>query len=45
MDPNLVAQPKPRTYRFEDDKLIYSGVEKLEPSGESHWTMTWERVK
>jgi hypothetical protein len=44
-DPGLVAQPKPRTYRFEGGKLIYSGTEKLEPSGESHWTMIWERVK
>ena len=45
MDPNLVAQPKPRTYRFENDRLIYSGTEKLPPSGESHWTMIWEKVK
>jgi hypothetical protein len=44
-DPNLVAQPKPRSYRMENDKLIYSGSEKLEPKGESHWTMTWQRVK
>jgi hypothetical protein len=44
-DPNLVAQPKPRTYRFENDRLIYSGTEKLPPSGESHWTMIWEKVK
>ena len=44
-DPNLVAQPKPRNYRFENDKLIYSGTEKLSPSGESHWTMTWEKIK
>jgi hypothetical protein len=45
LDPNLVGQPKPRSYRFENEKLIYSGTEKLEPVGESHWTMTWERVK
>jgi hypothetical protein len=45
LDPNLVGQSKPRTYRFEGDKLIYSGTEKLEPSGESHWTMTWEKAK
>jgi hypothetical protein len=44
-DPNLVAQPKPRSYRFENDKLIYSGTEKLQPTGESHWTMTWQKVK
>jgi len=45
IDPNLVGQPKPRSYRFENDKLIYSGSEKLDPVGESHWTMTWEKVK
>jgi hypothetical protein len=45
MDPNLVGQAKPRSYRFENDRLIYSGTEKLSPSGESHWTMIWERVK
>jgi hypothetical protein len=44
-DPNLVGQAKPRSYRFDGDKLIYSGTEKLEPSGESNWTMTWEKVK
>jgi hypothetical protein len=44
-DPNLVGQSKQRSYRFENDKLIYSGTEALSPSGESHWTMTWEKVK
>jgi Lipocalin-like domain len=44
-DPNLVAQPTPRSYRFESNKLIYSGTEKREPSGESNWTMIWEKVK
>jgi len=45
LDPNLVAQAKQRNYRFDGDKLIYSGTEKLEPIGESHWTMVWEKVK
>jgi hypothetical protein len=45
LDPNLAEQSKPRSYKFEGDRLIYSGVEKLEPTGESHWTMTWEKVK
>lgn len=45
LDPNQVDQPKPRNYKFEGDKLIYSGVEKLEPAGETHWTMVWEKVK
>jgi hypothetical protein len=45
LDPNLIGQPKPRSYKFEGDKLIYSGTEKLEPSGESNWTMIWEKIK
>jgi hypothetical protein len=45
LNPNLVAQPQPRSYRFENDKLIYYGTEKLDAGGESHWTMTWERLK
>jgi hypothetical protein len=45
LNPNLVAQPQPRSYRFEDGKLIYYGTEKLDTGGESHWTMTWERLK
>jgi hypothetical protein len=45
LDPNLVDQPKPRSYKFESGKLIYTGIEKLDPIGESHWTMTWKRVK
>jgi hypothetical protein len=45
LNPNLVNQPQPRSYRFENDNLIYYGIEKLETGGESHWTMTWERLK
>ncbi|HEX8926868.1 MAG TPA: lipocalin-like domain-containing protein [Terriglobales bacterium] len=43
-DPNEVGQPKPRKYRFEQGRLIYSGTEKR-PDGEVVWTMTWERVE
>jgi hypothetical protein len=45
LDPNLVGQAKLRNYKFENEKLIYSGTEKLESIGESHWTMVWEKVK
>ena len=45
LDPNDAGHPKPRDYRFEDGRLIYSGAEKQESGGESHWTMIWERVK
>jgi hypothetical protein len=41
----LVGQAKLRNYKFENEKLIYSGTEKLESIGESHWTMVWEKVK
>jgi hypothetical protein len=44
-DPTLAGEPKPRSYRFEEGRLIYSGAEKIDTGGESHWTMTWERVK
>ncbi len=44
-DPNLIAQPKPRSYRFENERLIYSGSERIAPGGESHWTMIWEKMK
>ena len=44
-DPNQVGQPKPRTYKFENGKLVYTGTEPLEAGGETHWTMVWERVK
>jgi hypothetical protein len=44
-DPNLVRQPKPRSYRFDPDgHLVYSGTEKGD-EGETHWEMIWERVK
>ena len=43
--PDLVDQPKPRTYKFEKGKLVYTGTEPFEGGGETHWTMTWERVK
>lgn len=45
LDPNLVDQQKPRSYAFENDRLVYRGVEKLDPIGESHWTMIWAKVK
>ncbi len=44
-DPNLVGQAKPRTYKFENGHLIYTGTEPLESGGESHWTMVWARAK
>jgi hypothetical protein len=44
LDPNQVGQPKPRKYRFEQGRLIYSGAEKR-PDGEVVWTMTWEKVQ
>jgi hypothetical protein len=43
-DPNLVGSPKPRTYRFENGQLIYTGSEPFEQGGETHWTMIWEKV-
>lgn len=43
-DPNLVGSPKPRTYKFENGQLIYTGAESLDEGGESHWTMIWEKV-
>ncbi|HWR36194.1 MAG TPA: lipocalin-like domain-containing protein [Clostridia bacterium] len=43
-DPNIVGQPKPRTYRFDGDRLIYSGSESGE-QGETRWEMVWERVR
>jgi hypothetical protein len=42
--PDEVGQPKPRNYRFEQGRLIYSGTEKR-PDGEVVWTMTWEKVE
>jgi hypothetical protein len=45
INPNLVAQAQPRSYRMEGDRLIYYGTDKLEAGGESHWTMTWERLQ
>jgi hypothetical protein len=44
-DPTLAGQSKPRRYRFEGGRLIYSGVETMDSGGKSHWTMIWERVK
>ena len=44
-DPDLVGSPKPRTYKFENGKLIYNGADPYEGGGETHWTMVWERVK
>lgn len=44
-DPNLGGQPKPRTYKFDNGNLVYTGTEPLEGGGETHWTMVWERVK
>jgi hypothetical protein len=43
-DPNLVGAPKPRTFRFENGQLIYTGTDRLDEGGESHWTMIWEKV-
>jgi len=42
-DPNLAGHAKPRNYRFENGRLVYSGTDKT-PEGEVVWTMTWERV-
>jgi hypothetical protein len=44
-DPNIVGQAKPRNYKFENGKLIYTGTEPFEGGGETHWTMVWEKVK
>ena len=44
IDPNLVDQPKPRNYRFEAGRLIYSGTESTS-NGESKWVMIWDKVK
>jgi hypothetical protein len=43
-DPGLVGSPKPRTYKFENSHLVYTGTEPFEEGGETHWTMVWERV-
>jgi hypothetical protein len=43
LDPNQVGQPKPRSYRFEGNHLIYSGTDQS-PDGEVKWVMTWEKV-
>ena len=43
-DPNLASQPKPRNYRFEGNRLIYSDTD-MTPNGESKWVMVWEKVK
>jgi len=43
-DPNIVGKPSPRNYRFEGNKLIYTGKEKHD-GGESEWKMVWERVE
>ena len=43
-DPNEIGQSKPRSYRFEQGQLIYSGTEKR-PDGEVVWTMTWKKVE
>lgn len=45
LDPNLAGEAKPRSYRFEGDKLIYSGTEPFEGGGETHWTMVWQKVE
>jgi len=44
LNPDEQGQPKPRKYRFEQGRLIYSGTEKR-PDGEVVWTMTWEKVE
>jgi hypothetical protein len=44
-DPNLVGQPKPRTYKFEDGQLVYTGTEPYEGGGETHRTMVWEKIR
>lgn len=44
-DPNLVGQPKPRTFKFENGRLVYTGTEPYPDGGETHWTMVWERVR
>ncbi len=43
MDPNLAGQAKPRNYRFEGNRLIYSGTDQS-PDGDVKWVMTWEKV-
>ncbi len=43
-DPNLVGSPKPRSYKFDNGQLVYTGTEPFEEGGETHWTMIWERV-
>lgn len=42
-DPNAVGRPSPRSYRFEDGRLIYSGTERAD-GNETQWEMVWERV-
>jgi hypothetical protein len=41
-DPNIVGKPSSRTYSFDAGRLVYEGTA---DDGESHWTMTWERVQ
>jgi len=42
-DPNLVGQPKARSYRFEGNRLIYTGTEQT-GDGVTNWVMVWEKV-
>lgn len=42
-DPNLVGQSKARNYRFENDRLTYSGTDKTD-DGDVRWEMIWVRV-
>lgn len=43
-DPNQMGQPKPRNYKFEGNRLTYSGTERGS-EGETKWVMTWEKVQ
>ncbi len=42
-DPNLAGEPKPRNYRFEGNRLIYSGTDDTS-DGPVKWVMIWEKV-
>ena len=43
-DPNAVGRPSPRTYSFDNGRLVYEGTDHAD-DGDAHWTMIWERVQ
>jgi len=42
-DPNAVGRRSPRSYSFDNGRLVYEGTDHAD-DGDAHWTMIWERV-